>query len=474
MKRCFFTALKRNSVADESMIKQKTKKVLHITPHLGGGVGQVLLNYLARVAENSEFDHRVISLEYANDRAKTASASSGFALQDRMSDRHEKILADVARADIVLIHWWNHPLLYAFLVRESLPPARVIFWSHISGYHLPYVFSPAALTYPDLFVFTSPLSLDVPDVKALPDQRQSSLRVVWSTGGVEDMLCIERRPHDGFQIGYIGTVDYSKLHPRFIQMSGRVEIPGARFTVCGGPSEKQIEDDARRRGFGYRFTFTGQISDVKKYLSAFDVFGYPLALHHYGTCEQSLGESMAAGIPPVVMANKTESFIVEDGVTGLIAATEEAYARAIESLYRHPDLRKRLAENARTSARKRYSLDLMIERWENIFSETAGLPKKQRRWEGGQWGGRVSAAGLFVESLGDYAAAFRQDLRAQNPQEREKAKREIKKLFDSSPIWRSDTKGTANHYALFFPQDERLQDWRSLAARTDTENEIKS
>ena len=119
------------------MTRLKTKQVLHITPHLGGGVGQVLLNYLARVKEDSEYNHRVISLEYANDRAKIASSASGFELQEKMSGRHSKILEDIACADIVLIHWWNHPLLYALLVRESFPPARVIFWSHISGYHCP-------------------------------------------------------------------------------------------------------------------------------------------------------------------------------------------------------------------------------------------------------------------------------------------------------------------------------------------------
>lgn len=455
------------------MTRQKTKQVLHITPHLGGGVGQVLLNYLARVKEDSEYDHRVISLEYANDRAKLAAALSGFDLQEEMSGRHYKILEDIARADIILIHWWNHPLLYAFLVRESLPPARVIFWSHISGYHLPYVFSPAALSYPDLFVFTSPLSLDVEEVKALPDERRAALRVVWSTGGIDDMITVKQRTHKGFQIGYIGTVDYSKLHPRFVHMSGLVDIPGAHFVVCGGPSQRQIEDEARQQGIGDRFTFTGQVGNIKKYLSTFDIFGYPLAPYHYGTCEQSLGESMAAGIPPIVMANRAERSIVEDGVNGLIATDEEGYARAIERLYHDPELRKHLAENARAFAQERYSLDAMIARWENIFAEALDLPKKPRHWEGSQRGNQISAAGLFMESLGNYAMVFRRHLQALTPQDQKSASRDIQRLFESSPIWRSDTKGTINHYTLFFPEDEGLQSWRNLAMKNSTVPNIK-
>jgi hypothetical protein len=39
---------------------------------------------------------------------------------------------------------------------------------------------------------------------------------------------------------------------------------------------------------------------------------------------------MAAGAPPVVLENKTERYIVEDGVTGIVAPDEEAYTEAIE------------------------------------------------------------------------------------------------------------------------------------------------
>ncbi|HQI24601.1 MAG TPA: glycosyltransferase family 4 protein, partial [Smithella sp.] len=334
-------------------------KILHITAHLGGGVGSVLLNYLAKAGNNSAFEHRVLSLEYANEKAKAASRETGFFLADKMSENLPGLLAAVSRADVVLMHWWNHPLLYALLVRESLPSARIIFWSHISGFSAPYVFNEPALCYPDLFVFTSPLSLNVPEVRSLPDNRQKALRVIWSTGGIEHTASVRPNPHSGFNIGYIGTVDYGKLHPHFLKMSSDAKIPDVRFIVCGGPSEKQIREESRQYGIHEQFVFTGQISNIQDYLSKFDIFGYPLAPHHYGTCEQSLGESMAAGIPPVVMGNPTESLIVEDGITGIVAPDENAYTQALETLYHQPDFRRRLADNARKAAEERYSLDLM-------------------------------------------------------------------------------------------------------------------
>jgi len=438
-------------------------KILHITPHLGGGVGCVLLNYLAKAKKDSAFVHQILSLEYANEKALLASKTLGFSLMDKMSSDHEGLLKAIAEADIVLIHWWNHPLLYAFLVRESLPHSRIIFWSHISGFSAPYVFNEPALNYPDLFVFTSPLSLEVAEVRQLREERQKALRVVWSTGGIEHAASVMPKPHAGFNIGYIGTVDYDKLHPHFLKMSSMVKIPDAQFVVCGGPSEKQIQEESMQYGIGERFVFTGQISDVRNYLSEFDVFGYPLAPYHFGTCEQSLGESMAAGVPPVVLANRTETYIVDDGVTGIVAADEEAYARAIEGLYRNPDLRQRLSGNARESAKQRYSLDLMVNRWESIFNETLSFPKTERQWSGKHRGKNVSPANIFLESLGSYGAEFLCSLNAHDEKDKEAAKDGIRKLYDSSHLWRSSTRGSAHHYHDFFPEDDYLKLWSDLA-----------
>lgn len=445
-----------------NFLRRPMKTVLHITPHLGGGVGRVLLNYLQEVQGSPDFSHQVLSLEYANEKALLAARTSGFPLMDKMSSDHKGVLAAMAAADIVLIHWWNHPLLYAFLVRETLPPARIIFWSHVSGFHAPYVFSEPALHYPDLFVFTSPLSLDAPEVKNLPETRQKVLRVIWSTGGIDHVASVQPKPHQGFKVGYIGTVDYSKMHPDFLKMSSMAEIPEAQFIVCGGPGEKQIQEESLQYEKGERFIFTGQVSDITPYLSEFDVFGYPLAPYHWGTCEQALGESMAAGLPPVVLANRTEGYIVEDGVTGLVAANEDAYARALEELYRNPGLRRRLSGNAREAAGKLFSLDLMVSRWESLFDEALNFPKTKRKWTGSYHGKRVSPHHIFLESLGKYGKEFICSLKADNARAKNAAMDGIKKLCGSSYLWRSNTRGTPHHYHSFFPKDNVLKLWSGL------------
>ena len=46
------------------------KTILHITTHLGGGVGKVVTNYLKKSKTHSKFTHTIASLDYINEEAK--------------------------------------------------------------------------------------------------------------------------------------------------------------------------------------------------------------------------------------------------------------------------------------------------------------------------------------------------------------------------------------------------------------------
>lgn len=421
----------------------KSYKVLHITPHLGGGVGSVILGYLKKIKGNQDFTHKVLCLDYANKKALEASNSIGFSLIDNMCKNHQIVIKEIKNADIVIVHWWNHPLLSAFLVKEILPPARIIFWSHISGLYAPQVFTSPALAYPDLFVFTTPISFTSKEVRIFENKKLNKFRVIWSTGGVDHILPNKMKTRHNFTVGYIGTVDYSKMHPKFLEMSNNINVKDIQFTICGGPFEKDMQEQASLFDHGEKFSFIGPVNDITNYLAKFDLFGYPLAPHHYGTCEQALGESMAAGIPPVVLANMPESSIVENGVSGLIAKNEYEYSRAVEGLYNNNNLMRELSVNARSLALKKYSLDLMIDCWEKLFEEILKLNKSGRNWTGRFYGQTVMPYNIFLESLGD----ANKNLIGEN----------ISKLGIDSQIWRSETKGTPKHYLSFFPDDENLK-----------------
>ena len=110
--------------------------ILHITPHLGGGIGTVLLKWLCFDKTNN---HCVITLDYANDYAVSVCKDNNIPLLSQIS--RPEITEKIIKADIVVVHFWNHPLLYDFLIRTFLPESRLIFWSHVSGANPPYVFN---------------------------------------------------------------------------------------------------------------------------------------------------------------------------------------------------------------------------------------------------------------------------------------------------------------------------------------------
>ena len=102
-------------------------KILHITPHLGGGVGRVLLSWLGY--DKSSL-HTIVTLDYANKNAENICKRENIELFSQIT--YKDIIEKIKNVDIVLIHFWNHPLLYDFLIKNNIPECRIVVWSHIS------------------------------------------------------------------------------------------------------------------------------------------------------------------------------------------------------------------------------------------------------------------------------------------------------------------------------------------------------
>lgn len=426
------------------LVNNYTVKILHITPHLGGGVGSVLLNYLAFVQNDHNYSHSIVTLDYANEKSKKASEQTGFKLYSDMYKDIDGLLELMKNSDIVLIHFWNHPLLYDFLVRNKLPASRVVFWSHISGFIPPNIFPQKLLNYPDKFVFTTPLSFNTNEVKEF--EYKDKLAVIWSTGGVEHVKNIEKKEHEKFNIGYIGTVDYSKMHPDFLEICATIDIPNVKFIICGGAKYLEIQKQAQIMGIADKFEFVGEVKDITKYLSKFDVFGYPLNPDHYGTCDQVLQEAMAAGIVPAVLNNPMENYMLNNGEIGIVAQNKGDYISSIEKLYKNSELRQSLSKKAKEYAISKYSLEKLSDDWNIIFADIVKSPKTFKKWEIKKT--NISYFDIFLESLGN----FRSNFIIKSDEDVLK----IKKL-GKIPNWQSKTKGTPHQYFDFFPNDVKLK-----------------
>ncbi len=436
------------------------KTILHITPHVGGGVGRVLLGYLANVKNDPNFVHKVVCLDYANEKALTVAKEINLTIIDKMSNKREELLSLISSTDIVFIHMWNHPLLYDFLVREELPANRLIMWCHNNGFHAPFVFTEKALIYPDIFVFTTPASYETKEVQNLNYDEKQSLRAIISTGGVEH-INIRKKNHKGFNIGYIGTVDYAKIHPDFLKICDKIEIPDVKFILCGGPKEEELKKEANYLGIESKFDFKGHVSDIQKYLSLFDVFGYPLAEYHYGTGEQVLQESMAAGVVPVVLSNHIERYIVKDRETGIVAKNTDDYVKAIEELYHNHDLREELSKNAKNYAMKEFSINKMAREWGQIYNEVLSFPKSTKKWKINLESSDITPKDIVLEALGSHGENFLLYCNAKTDDEKRKSSEAIR-LMGKTANWQAKTRSTIHHYNYFFPDDPYISEWSKL------------
>lgn len=404
--------------------------ILHITPHLGGGVGKALLGLASGDTTNT---HVILTLDYANAAAlEYAKANSVPIFPEKHAD--PQCIADaVTCADIVVIHFWNHPLLYHLVVNQTLPPARIAFWSHVSGLFPPYTFPDRMLAYPDRFVFTTRKSCQADPVVRF--EGSNKFHVIRSLGGVACAQTVGPQKKSGFVVGYVGTVDYAKMHPDYIQIHKSLTIPGIRFLIVGGDSERAVAAEADTR-----FTFTGKVPDVSPYMAQMDVFGYLLNRRHYGTAEQALQEAMAAGVVPVVLNNAAESDLVTHGKTGLVATTIEEYKQYITHLHTDAALRCELAKNAKEYAQKNFSSQRMLDEWNTVYDAMMTVPKRSRRYGVGP----LSPFELFLESLGESRCLFEgQD------------ERSIQTVLAQSE-WQSFSKGSPRQYLAFFPLDRHL------------------
>tara|TARA_R110002072_G_scaffold132740_2_gene272952 strand:+ start:1176 stop:2489 length:1314 start_codon:yes stop_codon:yes gene_type:complete len=426
------------------MMTPHKSRVFHITPHLGGGVGSVLRNYFASVIEDPNFDHSLCCLEPSSLSQKTQFSVLVDTVDDNCFSSIEGIKDNISKADIVVMHWWNHPLLFELMVNTSFPSCRLMFWSHVSGLGGTSIFTENLLNFPDAFYLSTPISKQA-NVDAKVCEKLQSCDYIWATSGLPDSNSRTSHKKNSLNVGYVGTLDYAKIHPHFISMSSRVNTENTNFTICGDINEVMLEE-ATTDALKGRFKFVGFVENVGDYINSFDLFGYPLTANHYGTCDQVLGEVMSYGVPPVVFDNPMESFIVSHDDSGLVVSSEDEYINALEFLLDEPSERNRLGKNAKERAAALYDTRKLISAWNTAYNKVLALPKTAKSWNK-RFDRLYSPTDVFFESVGK---AFNHL--------REIDEESVSWLRVKSDLgWQSLTKGSLHHYSKFFPYDEELK-----------------
>lgn len=429
--------------------------ILHLVPHLGGGVKVVLLSWAINDNINN---HIFMSLGYADEQVEQLCNKNNIKI---FSNAEYNLICKYVQdfADIVVIHYWNFPLLLDFLIQKTLPKCRVITWFHNSGFYAPYNLPKEIIEYSDKFIFTSPISYELEVITNLPKESKDKLGCIWSTGGIEKYKDIKQNKHEGFNILYVGTLDFAKMYNNFVEVCFRIskQIPEANFIICGtGSSEQEIIEQTEFYGIRDKFIFAGLVKNLIPYFEIADIFLYLLEPTHFGTAEQILGEVMASGIIPVVFRNKCEKQIVENNINGYIISTDDECLSVVQQIYNDKDklTTSSISLNASISAQEKYSIEIMINDWNKLFNEVILLPKKERQWFTNFKDMYGEGTIAFLESL-DYkiATAFQKYITYEQ---------QIENIFNSNLQWQSTSKGSIKQYLQYFPNDKYLNKFQKI------------
>lgn len=184
---------------------------------------------------------------------------------------------------------------------------------------------------------------------------------------------------EGFLVGTAARLAVQKGHMHFLEAMPALvsEIPSLQVVIVGeGPMRPTLERRARELGVDQYLRLPGFCPDVQGFMCGLDIFVMPSLWEGFGLV---LLEAMAAGRPIVASNVSAIPEVVEDGVTGLLVppADPAALAEAILTLWREPALREKLGHGGRERLQERFSLDHMVDRTEQVYTEVLGNLKRR-------------------------------------------------------------------------------------------------
>ena len=428
----------------------KPIKVLHLTAHLGGGVGKALSGLaMARDGELENVKRTLVCAEAPEKDLfvdKVLAAGCDVLVTPTVQAFRE-LLAD---ADVVQLEWWNHPETIRLLVEKcSVLPHRLLVWAHISGLGSSLI-PPQLIAKAGRFCFTSHCSLESAQIQKLSNSAAEKLDVVSSGGGFDDLDPGSRMPSANLRAGYVGTLNFSKLHPEFVQYLSAVDIPGFQVKMIGDEVNRRIlEEQCQALGRPQMLHFSGFSSRIAGVMAEMDVLVYLLNPSHYGTAENALLEAMAMGVVPVVMGNPAEKHIVSDQVNGLVVNSPAEFAAAVRTLAADKSLLQRLSANAQVSVRERFDPQRSARQLFDGYRQLLDSEKRALDY-GAVFGASPEEWFLSCQPAAD---AFR----AQDWGRLTHDHFARHALFER-------TKGSVHHFSRAFPDSPQLSDW-SAAVR---------
>ncbi len=350
-------------------------RILHITPHLGGGIGKVISGLCINDRNNQ---HSILCLEkpinfHFFDICVKKEINIFF------NDKSNKIEEYVLNSDIVQIEWWHHPLTVEFMCKYlNKIKTRLLVWSHISGCNFPYI-PINFIKFADTFVFATPYSFDNPFYTEKEKQyAKRTAKLVVSSGNDFHSVPKAKVPHEGFNVGYVGFLGYEKTRPNFVKICEQcASLENIKFIILGDLTYgNHLIEDIKQSKFANQFILKGYSKNIAEELAEFDVFACLLNKEHTGASENALLEAMHASVCPIVFKQCTEQYLVNNQVTGIVCDGDQEFIEAIYTLYHDERKRDLLGKEASDFVSSNLSIQNTVSKMANEYLDLMKSEKK--------------------------------------------------------------------------------------------------
>ena len=175
-------------------------------------------------------------------------------------------------------------------------------------------------------------------------------------------------PKTGWLLGTVGRL--TKQKGIDILLRALVSVRNSDFNLLifgSGEDETSLRAIAIKLGLESRVKFAGYRQDLSTLLGALDVYVHPA---RFEGMPNAVLEAMAAACPIVATAVDGVCELIEDGTHGWLVPPEapEKLAKAIDQILGDLPEARRRAELARERVRKHFSVEAMVDAWEEVLT----------------------------------------------------------------------------------------------------------
>ncbi|SAK90648.1 group 1 glycosyl transferase [Caballeronia catudaia] len=365
------------------------KEIVHITEAFGGGVLSMLTQLSNRAAaagvevtilhsirqetpgDFARLFHPAVKLTYVNMVREVSVKHDLTGLRDLIRKLKE------CNPSVIHLHSSKAGVLGRVAARIAAPRARVFYSPHGLAFLRRDVSAAKQFAYLSFERIAARLGGTIVAcskselVEIETQMRARQARMIENGVNVAEIPPRMDKSGDEIVIGMSGRAMFQKNHEAFVKLATALHSPSVRFVWIGG-DERELPAGTPAgavscSGWVTRERALELTSELDIYVQTSRWEGMPIALI----------EAQVAGIPAVVTDVVGNRDVVQHGLTGFVASSEEEMAKCIAILRDEPALRARMGAAARASASKRFSMDAIFRQWLSMYQFGSDKPTRE-------------------------------------------------------------------------------------------------